>query len=453
MKRTVRILAALFAAVFCFGGVSVAAESLLYEYPAKEDDTVLAPSAILCYVGIKPESDVVIYEKDADKTYEPGGLIQPAVLGYAMECIRKQNLDLDKTTGTFTLDMFNNYVSGTGLQVASMKIGETWKLRDLLTYCAIQTAADAAVTLAETVAGSVESFVDGMNGYAKKIGCKTAHFTNVTGLNEDGQCMSARDVMLCMRHAMEDADLSKILLLSDYTALSTDGERKHNAHTSNEMVRQSSPYYYTYSTAGRLGGSLTENGAVERCSKDGYEYLLVLFGEQRLNDKDEPTGNVYKDARRLFRWALLDFTYQAIVRKEEPVSRIPVKYSSERDSVSLVPVQDLATVTHNDMDLAAVTRRVICDTETLKAPVKKGERLGKLELYYDGKQIGTVDLITGEDASFDFIHTVWTFIKTFFTSVWLWLGILLVLVIFVGYIWLYFRYNRKKKKSGRPKRK
>ena len=68
---------------------------------------------------------------------------------------------------------------------------ETWTIKDLLTASLIQTAADACVTLAVTLSGSQQAFVDGMNQLAAQIGCKNTSFANVHGLDDPKQYTTA----------------------------------------------------------------------------------------------------------------------------------------------------------------------------------------------------------------------------------------------------------------------
>lgn len=455
MKRWIKRAAALLlvAVLTVAGTLTVSAENLLYTYPAAEGDTIEAPSAMLMYVGVKQDLDVVLYEKDVDTRYQPGALMRVAMLGYAMKLIEQNGVDMDTATGEYTLYLFNHYVSGTGLQVSEMNFGEVWTVRDLLTVCALQAAADSAVTLAAVLAGSPEQFVEGMNGYAAELGCTNSHFTNVTCLNEDGQYMSARDVMTFTRAALENTQLRKILQLSQYTVTPVAHGRKRSWPSSNEMIRPSSAFYYTYADGGKSGGTLTETSVVEFGAKDGYEYMAVVMGAPRKDEKGEILGTAYADARRLIRWGLLDFIYTSLAQKQEPVGRVPVDNCAVRDTVPLVPARDLSTVIGKTLNTEHLTRRVVGAPGRLSAPIAKGDTLGTLELYYEGKLVGSVPLVAGEDAPYDFLYAAWQAVAAFFTSVWFWGALGVLLLLGGGYVWLNVRYNRRRQKKAASKRK
>lgn len=449
MKRKFRRVAAAMLAVWllCSCAFTVSAGEIRYEFPADEGENIAAPSAMLSYIGVKAEQDVLLYEKDADTRYQPGSLMRVAMIGYAMKCIRDKRINMDTTHGTYTLEMFNHYVSGTGLHVAMMKFGETWTVRDLLTVCTIQTAADCAVVLATVLSGSPEEFVAGLNDFSRELGCENSAFTNVTGLNEDGQYMSARDVMTFTRYAMEYPELRTMLELTQYTVNPVEGGKSRSWPTSSDILRASTPFYYVYAKGGKTGGTLTETSLVTFGSKDGYEYMAVVMGAPRKDEKGELTGVAYADARRLIRWGLIGFSYEMLARKTEPVARLKVLDCADADTVALVPAEELFTVVSKEVDVKALTRRVVCENEVLTAPVKEGEPLGTLELYYEEQLVGSVALIAGHDADYHFLYAAWRRISAVLFSWWTAVIVLVAVLIATIYVILNVRYNRKRNKK------
>ncbi len=438
-KRGIAVLLAL-----CLLTISVSAESMLYEYPANGEDTIQSPSAIMLYLGVKPEQDVVLYEKDADKRYQPGALMRVAMAGYAMKLITEQNINMETATGQYNLELFNRYVAGTGLHVALMNFGETWKVKDLLTMCTIQTVADAAVTLATVLSGSPEAFVEGLNGFAQELGCTNSHFTNVIGLNEEGQYMSARDVLTFSRYAMQYSEVRNMLELTQWTVQPVSGGTGRSWPSSNDFVRASSNVYYTYAKGGRTGGTLTELSLMEFGSLDGYEYMAIVMGAPKKNAKGEATNIAYADARRLIRWGFVGFEYATLVQKSEPVGRVPVRDCAERTSLPLVPAKDLTTIVAKGTNLEAITRKIITDNDVCTAPVKVGDTLGTLELYLEGKVVGRVALVAGEDAPRNFLYAAWSDIWGVLSSGWFLGFVALLLLLAAGYVFVFVRQNRKK---------
>ena len=452
MKTLVcRLSAMLLTVVLLFAALPVSGEQLRYEYPAQGDDVIQSPSAIVLYMGVKPEQDVYLYEKDADTTYAPGALMRVAMIGYAMRLIEEKNIDINTATGTFTLELYNQYVSGTGLDVARMTFGETWTIKDLLTLSTIRTAADCAVTLAAALSGSPEAFVEGLNAYAQELGCTNSHFTNVAGLNNDGQYMSVRDIAVFTREAMQYSQLRNMMEITKWTVTPVSGEKTRSWPNSCDLIRQSSEVYYTYALGGKNGGTLTELGVMAFGGSDGYEYLTVVMGAPRKNDKDEPTNIAYADARRLIRWGILDFRYATLAHKNEPVGRVNVKDCAERSSVTLVPVYDLTTVLGEGVNQEELRRQVVTTEEECVAPIEVGQVIGTLEVYHGDKLVGSVPLAAGESAPYNFLYALWSDIWGFLTSGWFLAILIVALLAGVGYVLLNIRYNRTKRRRRRSR--
>ena len=445
MKRTVSFLMALMLGIgLLLSGIPVTAAQLRYEYPAEGEDTIQSPSALLLYMGVKAEQDVYLYEKEVDKTYEPGALMRVAMVGYATQLIREQNIDMETATGSYTLELFNHYVAGTGLHVALMNFGETWTIKDLLTVSTIQTAADCAVTLAATLSGSPEAFVEGLNQYAQALGCTNSYFTNVAGVNDGVQKMSARDVATFTRHAMQYSEVRDMLELTQWTVKPVSGGTTRSWPSSCDFIRQSSPVFYTYALGGKTGGTVSEMGLMSFGGNNGYEYMAIVMGAPRKKENGDMTNIVYADARRLIRWGLLDFRYEKLAHKNEPVGRIPVRDSAERSSITLVPTRDLTTVLGPDVDRDEITRRVVTTQTECVAPVTEGEVLGTLELYLNNELVGSVPVAAGENASRNFLYAAWCDIRNVLFSGWTLAILLLLAALAIGYVLLNIRYNRKR---------
>ena len=84
------------------------------------------------------------------------------------------------------------------------QVGDTYRVRDLLYAALLNSANDAAIALAEAVAGSEDKFVDMMNSRAAQIGVRATLFANAHGLpDDDPQYSTAYDMALILREAMK----------------------------------------------------------------------------------------------------------------------------------------------------------------------------------------------------------------------------------------------------------
>lgn len=419
----------------------------LYELP--EGKTLSSSSAILVALGATEDEDVVLYEKEADQKRAPAALVRIMVGALALKTIQEKGIDTATTTGTYTLQC-DNLITGTGVGVAGMRIGDTWTLQDLLTMSMIQTAADACVTLAFTISGSETQFVAEMNALAQKIGCTDTFFTNVTGLDNPNQVTTARDTVKILRYAMSFPQYEEMMKLTQYTAHSVGGGEL-TLPNNNNLIRSSSPNsYYSKALFGKTGFTDLAGYCLAAVAQDGgYEYAAVVLGAPEQDAEGNNVGLLhYKDIHTLFDWAFDGFSYKTLLSKNEPVGRLNVNLSWNQDSVVLVPETDFATVVSKDMDAETIIRKVVVDPDTVDAPVTKGQVYGKVELYVNVDQkLGEVNLVASESLERSDLLVFWQEVQNFLQSPWFWAGIILLALLLIGYIILNIVHNRRRRKK------
>ncbi len=423
-------------------------------YALPDTVSLSARSAILLNLGATADRDITLFEREADAKRSPAAMIRMMVGAYAVRQIRDRGLDADTQTGTFTLAC-NNVITGTGLSTANMKIGDTWTLKDLLTVSMLDTAADACVTLAVTISGSVTAFVDGMNELAVEIGCADTSFANVTGLDAAGQYTTARDAARFTRYAMEFPEIEAMLSLRQYTVHPVKGAEQTRVNV-NAMLRPTVPgSYYEPLSFGRTG--YTDNAG--RCMasvarKSGYEYLAVVLGS---GGGENPAIAHFADTKALYEWAFSNFTYKTLLNKNQPVAQLPVELAWSTDSVSLVAKEDFATIVDNNLDPSAVRIvPVLSQTEAVEAPVEKGTVYGKAELYINiDQKIGEVDLVAGTALERSEVLALWRTVRGVLASPWLYIIVGLVIALIITYAVLSILHNRKRRRvpSGRTDRR
>ena len=453
MNRTkkIRISALAFAAALLLArfGAPLSAAAV-YELPA--DVSINAQAALVVGLGPTQADDTVLYERDADAMKSPAALIKFMVAAVSIQMIRDKNIDIDTATGTYTIEAFNRF-AGTGLTDANMKFGETWTIRDLLSISSIRTAADACMTLAITLAGSEEQFVAEMNATAKKIGCENTSFANVTGIDHINQYTTARDIYRIMRYAMDFPEFEPLFSASQYTATPVSGgEGDRSLPSSNDILRQSTKYYYEPLAFGTTGYTDSAGRCLASVARDsGYEYLVVVIGCPEKNSEGE-SGVHFRDSKTLYRWAFNNFTYKTLLSKNEPVTQLPVRLAWNRDSVTLVPETNFSTTVANDLDPSTILKKETLTVDAVDAPVTKGEVYGKVELFINVDQkIGEVNLVASESVERSQVLSLWADVQKFLSSPWFYGGLALLGVLLVGYIILNIIHNRRRRRNRMKK--
>ncbi len=433
-------------------GLAAAPGAAAYTLP--DELTPQADAAAVVFLGGNESEDIFLYEKNADTIHAPAALIRLMAGAYVLTEVKEKNLDMDTVTGAYTLEMFNTHVAGTGVTAVGMEFGETWKLRDLLTVSLIQTASDAATTLAYTVSGGVKEFVEGMNALAKKIGCKNTHFANVTGLDSLSQYTTVRDVYRIMRYALTFPEFETMISQKQYAVQPVTGGEPYTIVNRVDMLRASTGYYYAPLKFGRTGLSEHEGWSLATVAADsGYEYMVILLGSPA-KTADGRVGAHYTDTAALYRWAFRNFTYKTLLADSEILASVKVKHVLGKDTVNLVPGQAFSTVIYNNVEPKDVIKKVTVNEPIVTAPIEKGAVLGKVELIVNvDEKIGEIELVAAEAMKKSAIAAFFSGIGAVLGSGWLWGSIGAVVLLFGGYIAYAVLDARRQQRRKRMKRR
>lgn len=175
------------------GDLDEAVEAAADQEAGREDPVkITSPSAVL----MEPLSGRVIYQKNAHERRNPASVTKIMTLIIAYDALREGKVNLKDPV---TISEEAKRQPGTTIFA---DVGETFSLEELLLSVAVGSANDAAVAVAEHVAGSVEAFVALMNAKARELGMNDTHFVNPTGLSAEGHLSTAYDIALMSRHAV-----------------------------------------------------------------------------------------------------------------------------------------------------------------------------------------------------------------------------------------------------------
>lgn len=177
---------------------------------------------------IEAKTGTVLYEYNKDERYMPASVTKVMTLLLVFEA-----LDSGKISADDVVTASEHAVSMGGTQIY-LKVGETMTVSELIKAVAVPSANDAAVALAEYVAGSEDEFVRQMNEKAKNLGMENTNFTNCTGLFDDeNHYTSAADIAIVSR------ELIKHEKIFDYSTIWMDSLRdgKFTLANTNKMLK------------------------------------------------------------------------------------------------------------------------------------------------------------------------------------------------------------------------
>lgn len=347
-----------------------------------------SPACIL----IESSTGKIIYEKNA---YEK---LYPASTTKIMTAIL--TLENCELTDVATASYNSVYSIPAGYTNANIQVGEELTIDQLLHVLLIPSANDAAVVLAEHIAGSVDNFANMMNEKAKELGCLNTHFVNPNGIHNEEHFSTAYDLSLMARYAMQNSIFRNIVYSTHYTLPATNKYSKADRvfNTTNELLREDNRdrvdnYYYPYANGIKTGYTdPAKNCLVSSAKRDGLEFIAVVLGAERT-----PNGLNARaiDSKNMFEYAFNTYTIKKINDENAILKQIEIP-NATKDTKSLnVIVKDSISVIDKKDNPNELTPNIEF-TPNLKAPISKGSIIGKISYTVEDITYST-DLIAGND--------------------------------------------------------
>lgn len=221
------------------------------------------------------------------------------------------------------------------------------------------------------------------------------------------------------------------------------------------MMLPSSVYYYKY-VKGIKTGWIDEAGdcLVSSAVNDkGYSYLCVALGGVDRDDTGKRYHGSMVDTKKLYEWAFKTLETKSIVDLNTPVKEINLELAWQKDRLQLFPKDTVTALLPKDVELSSITITPNDDVqESVVAPVQKGTILGTATLSYANQELGTVELVAGEDVSRSELLYYLNAAKNIVTSKWFLLGAGLFVVLFITYLVIATIYNKRNKRRRKVKK-
>ena len=342
---------------------------------AEEPKQLYALSAVL----MDGDSGRVLYEKNGETP------LANASTTKVLTCI----VALESAPGDDYVQVSQNAVSQSEVKLGLQK-GEQYYLEDLLYSLMLKSHNDTAVAIAEHCGGTVEGFARMLNRKAKQIGCEDTYFITPNGLDaedENGKHhTTAKDLALIMRYAIRNRTFLHIAQTRDYTFSEITGKRTFSVHNTNALLDRMEGVL-----AGKTGYT-SQAGYCYVCAweKEGRTFIVSLLGCGWPNHKNYK----WSDTEKLLSFGDYNFDYKTYW--QEPQTKRILVTDGAADNWDMgveVYLRGKCSVTAEDRKKEILLRKgetVTCRTEIpskVTAPVLKGEKLGRIAYYLDGKLI------------------------------------------------------------------
>lgn len=321
----------------------------------------------------------ILFAKDHQKMVPPASMSKLMTVYIIFSKLKDGSLSLDDTF-TVSENAWRKGGAASGGSTMFLNIGESVRVEDLIKGIIIQSGNDACIVAAENLAGSEEDFAVEMNRMARKIGLKNSSFANSTGLPDPNHRMSVEDLALLARHIIKE--------FPGYYYLFSQKTFTHNNITQGNR----NPLLYSMPGADGLKTGHTEEAGFSLTAsvKRGDRRLIeVMTGTKSNKERSEESG-------KIMNYGFREFDNYEVLQQGQKIADIPVWFGEQKD-VGLVVAETVKKTIKknkvNDVKLTAVYEKPV------KAPIKKGDKLGVVKIEIPGQPVQEVPLLADKSVT------------------------------------------------------
>lgn len=320
-----------------------------------------AKSAIL----IERDTGKVLYEKNAEERLSPASMTKIMTLLLIMEAIERGELSTKEKIRT------SEYAASMGGSQIFLEPGEQMTTQDMLKGITIGSANDASVAMAERLAGSEEAFVEKMNEKAKQLGLKNTKFQNATGLPVADHYSSAHDMAIMAKELLKYQYITKFSgTYEDYLRVNTD--KKFWLVNTNRLVK-----FYPGVDGLKTGYTSEAKYCLTATAKKGdMRVIAVVFGAPSPKERNA-------QITKMLDYAFSQYTTHPIYKKDAVLTEAKVSKGNMK-TVTGVTSEPISVLTKKGSNPQDFTKHIIVN-DHLKAPIKKGDTIGTVQIKKDGK--------------------------------------------------------------------
>lgn len=313
----------------------------------------------------------ILYQKDADVPRYPASTTKIITALLALE-----NLDLNKVV---TVDAETPFTEGSRMYLVE---GEQLTVEQILYGMMTESANDAAVALAKEISGSVEDFAKLMNERAKELGAKNTNFVTPNGLHDDAHVTTAYDLAMIAKYAMTNEKFRDLVTTYRFVLPQTNKQETRYMYNTNRMLYDektkvvvngvSRGCKYEGITGIKTGYTSHAGGCLVASAKRGDTELIAVT----LASTDKGR---FADCITLLDYGFANYKTVHSMQAGTELGEIKVSRGS-LNRVKVTLAKDAAATLPLEASDSILSTKLVLD-KSLKAPVKKGDRAGILQVY------------------------------------------------------------------------
>ena len=338
------------------------------------------------YILIEPTTNTIIAESNSTGLIEPASMTKVMTAYVLADQIDNDLISLDDKV------LISEKAWKMGGSKMFIEVGKKVSIEDLLKGIIIQSGNDAAVAISEYVGGTEDGFVDLMNAYAVSLGMDDTDFRNSTGLPDEKHLTSSKDLATLTSNFMTK--------FPDIFALFKEKEFEYGGISGNKFNRNK--LLWRDETADGVKTGYTSSAGyclIGSAIRGNMRLITVVAGSDTANKS-------FADTQRLLEYGFRFYATQKYFDANKEYTKAKV-WGGNADQAALGVEKDvLVTLPRTNFKNVIVNYNI---KNNVQAPIKKGEKLGTLEIISNDKIVAVSDLIALEDVdSKGFFGRLWT---------------------------------------------
>ncbi len=336
---------------------------------AYAEQTIKSKSAYL----IDYRTQTELYKCNEEEKLPIASMCKIMTLNLCFDAIERGDISLDDKV------VVSNNASGMGGSQIFLECNAEYSVEQLIKGIVVASANDACVAMAERLYGSEEAFVEKMNEKAIELGMTNTVFVNCTGLPKSGQFSTASDVakMFC-----------ELLNHKDYYAFSRiwideinhPNDRVTQISNTNKLIR-----FYNGCDGGKTGYTSEAGHCVcASAERNGLRLVSVII-------KAPDSKTRFKEASELFNYGFSNYQTKTVIDNSLPLDLTINIENGKQQSLPIIAEKSFYILTKKGEKTALEVDFEPIDI--VKAPINKGEIVGKLVVYKDAIEIGSINVL------------------------------------------------------------
>ncbi|MBP3708127.1 MAG: D-alanyl-D-alanine carboxypeptidase [Clostridia bacterium] len=320
---------------------------------------------------IDQNSGQVLYEHNSHEQLRPASVTKIMSLLLIMEALDSNQIKLDDKVPC------SEKASSMGGSQVWLTTSESFSVDEMLKCICVVSANDCTVAMAEYLCGSTDAFVEKMNTRAKELGMNDTCFKNCHGIDEDGHVTSSYDIAIMSRELLQNHPT-----ITNYTTIWMDSIRdgKSQLVSTNKLVRN-----YEGCTGLKTGStSLALYNLSASATRNDLNLIAVIM-------KAPTTALRFSEAKKLLDYGFSSYESCKLSSSMDVVKTVTINQGVEST------INAVCSDTKNALIKKGQESRIVQEVnipDNISAPISQGEKIGEINYFLDGTQIGSVDIVS-----------------------------------------------------------